>query len=277
MSTSTKTLGKRTVAGRMKGAASRMRIFANATLLSAGLALASVGCGDTIHYHYYNQPQETPETPEAPEVPEPVPCVDTVVETLSCEQPRIIVDLEEGKHIRLSSDDSPYAFITFEKSEDGEDSRELVYLDGNCVRTSSETLQVGGSVTGDPGFEAGEPAHITLVDADNDSAEVEVALPLIASGDLNQGEELVFTAVTPAPEFRARLDDLSVYPANEPPSALVSLVADGITIQHLDINEGTAEPVVEDQMSIGAPTVSPGVSFGAMRATIEVFYCGGPF
>jgi hypothetical protein len=99
--------------------------------------------------------------------------------------------------------------------------------------------------------------------------ELEVSLPVVVSGDLEQGESLVL----PETQLMITLDDISVHPTVEPPSALLSLSEADIVLQHFNVTEGHAEQILEGPYSVGAPVVSPGYSFAENRATIEVFNC----
>ncbi len=245
---------------------------AKASVLAAGLAALS-GCGDTInnHFHYYDSP-DAGQTDSGKEEPSGKQmCSRTVVDTLSCESPRISATLRDGDALELGKDNM-FILVYFEADPTGTNTYAITFLDKDCEILSQEPMQVGDTYEGGTPPGAAEPARITLVSAYDNLVEVEISLPLIVSGDLNQGESLVFSYASS--EVQVLLDDLSVTPANEPPSAILSFIVDDVLVKHLDAQEGKAEVAVPDVMSVRAAEVAAGYTFGAKWATIEVFYCG---
>jgi len=233
--------------------------FGKAAVLAASLAILPSAC--TPENHYYYTTVEAPPPAERPEETCPAP-----VASLSCRTPRINAVLEGGQNIRVKD-----RLVSFEGDADYDGQVVMKVTDRACSPISQGNAQIGEpyAVEG-----ASDGITLTVLGAEAHSVEVELSLPLIVAGSLNQGEGLILTPGTP-PQLLLQLDDLSTSPANEPPSALLSLIQNGNTIQHLDVQEGAAEPfgVNGARMSAGAPVVSPGYTFGANRAEIEVFRC----
>ncbi len=247
--------------GENRTSRSPSREFAKAAVLAASLALLPSAC--TTESHYYYTTVEVPrQGEEQPEEACPAPLA-----SLSCRAPRINAVLEDGQNVRVRD-----RLVSFEGDSDFNGEVVMKVTDRACQPISQGSAQVGEpyAIEG-----AAEGVTLTVLDAEARSVEVEISLPLIVSGSLNQGESLPI----PSTANRLQLDDLSTAPENEPPSALLSLLGtigtEDVTLAHLDVQEGAAQPFDSGsgQISVGAPVVSPGYTFGAKRAEIEVFRC----
>ena len=253
-----------------------MKKFAHAALLTAGLATLNNGCGgDTLtHNHYYcddGAAGSTSSTSEegaggqaAEENPNEV-CSKTLVGSLSCSNPKIIATLHDDEMIRVGED-----LLNFES--DGT-SVVLNIIDENCDVLTQQNLEVG--VSPDPE----ESISLTVLSAVPGSVDVEVFMPLIVAGTVNQGESLQISDSEETTVLAIHLDDLSVYPSDEPPAALLSLLEDDNVILTLDITEGSTELLTlgPSHLSVRAAAVSAGYTFAAKRAEIEVYDCDAAF
>ncbi len=270
--------------GHDAGRQATMKKFSRATkasVLAAGLAVLP-GCGDTItsYNNYYTYPDAGQTIPDGGQADsgEEEPsgkhkCSYTVVDTLSCDNPKIYASLKDGEALEIEGDEDHYRLLSFGEDPDGDpDVRILTFLDKDCeVFGQPISMEVGDEISGSS-IEGEEPAKLVLVSLYDNLVEVELSLELLASGDLNQGEALVFDFASS--EVKARLDDLSVSPADEPSSAILSFIIDDITVKHLDVPEGEAEAAVPDVMSVRAAEVAAGYTFGAKWASLEIYYCG---
>ncbi|MFH0885190.1 MAG: hypothetical protein V1861_05775 [Candidatus Micrarchaeota archaeon] len=234
--------------------------FVKAALLSASIAAASFACTTQEEHHHYITIE--PPATEQPQDPCPPP-----VASLSCRAPRIGAILGDGQNIRVGD-----RLVSFEGDSDFDGQVLMKVTDRNC-----EVRNQGNAVIGEQMAVEGvaDGITITVLDAEARSVEVEISLPLVIAGVLNQGEGLLVPSTT----VSLRLDDLSTAPSTEPPSALLSVRSrvgeEDITIDYLDVREGTAEPfaISPARYSVGAPVVSPGTTFAANRAELEVFRC----
>lgn len=144
----------------------------------------------------------------------------------------------------------------------------------DCEESGSSEVNIGDSypITSSIGAEDG---YMQVLSVNSDSVEIEASLPLVVAGDINAGESLMVPVDFPT-QVSIRLDDISIYPTNEPPSALLSIISDDIVVGYMDLPEGTAKApsIFENLITVGAPVVSPGYTFGAIRVELELFYCG---
>ncbi|MBI5047117.1 hypothetical protein HZC07_05315 [Candidatus Micrarchaeota archaeon] len=246
--------------------------FVSAALLTGSLALA--GCGDTYNTtNIYQTPASdggvsdaSPATCNVATAPAPT-CGSTVSGTL-----------QSGQAIPLGS----FA-LTLDslESHSGVVNAVISFIDGSCTPlkrdklapgdtkefvVSGETFTVTLNSTSAPGSSIWADLDIQRVCG---TSECQNPTPSV-SGVLNQGESLSFNS------YRINLDDISVVPSNEPPSAILSLTdAQGNVMNHFQLRAGQDRVLSFNgtEIQVSVSEVAAGYTFGAKWANVTISSC----